>query len=154
VKVRHTLLIALIMTALLGVSTPSQGVVLPPQTASAISIATPHLVRPPVHVSRSTARSAILIPSVVRVFGRCVINHESRYAKPSPYRAQNPHSTASGAYQFINKTWRHYQTLAGFGGRYSRAKYAPPLVQDLVFAAAIKRGHYYHWRGTHCGHGT
>lgn len=39
------------------------------------------------------------------------------------YAAQNPRSTASGAYQILNTTW------ARFGG-YNRAVDAPPAVQD------------------------
>lgn len=38
-------------------------------------------------------------------------------------RAENPTSTASGKWQFIDRTW------AGFGG-YSHASYAPEKVQD------------------------
>lgn len=52
------------------------------------------------------------------------------WAMDYDYRNQNPSSTASGAWQFLDSTW------AGYGG-YSRAMYAPPAVQDakarLVF---------------------
>lgn len=39
------------------------------------------------------------------------------------YTAENPDSTASGAYQFLDSTW------AGYKG-YSRAMHAPPALQD------------------------
>lgn len=45
---------------------------------------------------------------------------------PGSYTAQNPRSTASGRYQFIDSTWQGLTAAAG----YSRAVYAPPAVQD------------------------
>ena len=47
------------------------------------------------------------------------------------YQAQNPSSTASGAYQFLDTTWQSLDASAG----YSRAKFAPASVQD---AAALE----------------
>jgi hypothetical protein len=64
----------------------------------------------------------------------CVRHFESdRGAFPfvGGYGAQNPTSTASGAYQFLDSTWRGASARAGFGG-YARAKYAPWYVQDAV----------------------
>ena len=47
------------------------------------------------------------------------------------YKAQNPTSTASGAYQFLDTTWQGLSAAKG----YSKAKYAPASVQD---AAALE----------------
>jgi hypothetical protein len=50
------------------------------------------------------------------------------------YRADNPHSSASGAWQITDGTWD------GFAG-YSRALYAPPRVQDAkALALWLDRG--------------
>lgn len=48
------------------------------------------------------------------------------------YTAQARTSSASGAYQFIDSTWRNLSNQAGYGGQYARAKDAPPAVQDAV----------------------
>lgn len=50
------------------------------------------------------------------------------------YGAQNPTSTASGAYQFIDATWRSLSSKYGIGTEYSKAKLAPPEIQDAVAA--------------------
>ena len=53
------------------------------------------------------------------------------------YTAQNKLSTASGAWQFLDSTWRGY----GFSERYhvSKAKYASPFQQDEAFVYAYEQ---------------
>jgi hypothetical protein len=65
-----------------------------------------------------------------------------RFESGGDYTAQNPNSTASGAYQFVNPTWRQYASQIGVDtGQYPTAGSAPPEVQDQVFAQAVsKRG--------------
>lgn len=74
------------------------------------------------------------------------------------YVAHNPISTASGAYEYIDSTWRKVAPMAGVHG-YSRAMQAPPFAQDQVasftiHAPAKQTGGYGNWKGDHCGHGT
>lgn len=77
----------------------------------------------------------------------CIRSHES--ARAGGYSAENPRSSASGAYQFIDSTWRTAAARAGHPG-YSRAKYAPWYVQDAVALHTINNGGRSHWRGTGC----
>ena len=46
------------------------------------------------------------------------------------YIAQNPTSTASGAYQFINATWQYTAQQTGVGTQYTSAADAPAWMQD------------------------
>jgi hypothetical protein len=60
------------------------------------------------------------------------------------WRAQNPTSSASGGYQFLDSTW------AGHGG-YARAKDAPPHVQRERFLALWADGAgASHWTESVC----
>ena len=54
------------------------------------------------------------------------------------YGAQNPGGSASGAYQFIDSTWQSLTQKYGIGTEYSKAKDAPPAVQDAVAAAYVQ----------------
>lgn len=52
---------------------------------------------------------------------------------PPNYLAENHHSTASGAAQYLDSTWNDY-------GGYRRAMQAPPSVQEERFTADLARG--------------
>ncbi len=48
------------------------------------------------------------------------------------YTAQNPTSSASGAYQFIDSTWQSLTKKYGIGTEFQKAKDAPPAIQDQI----------------------
>lgn len=85
-------------------------------------------------------------------FLTCVRHHESdrgAYPHINGYGAQNPYSSASGAYQFIDSTWRNVSARAGYGG-YPTAAHAPWWVQDAVALWLYNNGGKSAWTGTGC----
>lgn len=85
-------------------------------------------------------------------FLTCVRHHESdrgAYPHINGYGARNPRSTASGAYQFLNSTWRNVSGRAGHPG-YARAADAPWYVQDAVALWLYNNGGRSAWAGTGC----
>lgn len=78
-------------------------------------------------VSRTSPRSPSDWVESVRL---CIIARESG----GNYRAQNRYSTASGAYQFIDGTWRAVTGLPG------SAKDYPAAVQDAAFYKLFDNG--------------
>ncbi len=85
-------------------------------------------------------------------FLTCVRHHESDrgpYPHTNGYQAQNPYSTASGAYQFLDSTWRNVSASAGHGG-YRRAKDAPHEVQDAVALWTFHNIGRSPWAGSGC----
>lgn len=85
-------------------------------------------------------------------FLTCIRHHESDRG-PWPhingYGAENPSSSASGAYQFLDSTWRKMSAQAGYPG-YARASYAPYYVQDAVILWVYDHGGRSHWAGAGC----
>jgi hypothetical protein len=78
-------------------------------------------------------------------FLACVRKHESG----GNYQAKNPVSTASGAYQFLDSTWRTMSDRAGHRG-YGSARSAPPHIQDAVAIYTVNSGWRSAWNGTGC----
>lgn len=95
------------------------------------------------HPSRSAPRAAVS-------FLRCVIAHESG-GNP---KAENPVSTASGLFQFIDGTWRHYAAHVPAAKKHRHAADAPAAVQWQVALLAVRWHGHGNWYGTRCGYGT
>ena len=82
----------------------------------------------------------------------CVRHHESDrsdYPFINGYQAKNSRSSASGAYQFLDSTWRNVSRDAGHPG-YGRAMDAPDWVQDEVALWTYHNQGDSAWNGTGC----
>lgn len=85
-------------------------------------------------------------------FLTCVRHHESDrgpWPHANGYRAENPYSSASGAYQFIDSTWRNVSARAGHPG-WTHAAHAPEHIQDAVALWLYNNGGRSAWTGTGC----
>lgn len=93
------------------------------------------------------------VPHSARTIWLCIRRHESLHA--GHYRAENPHSTASGAGQWLNGTWDGVARWVKVGGefvarQYDEAKDAPAWVQDAAFVHVYRHGGLKMWHGTWC----
>lgn len=91
------------------------------------------------------------VPRWIRDLGMCIRAHESHH-NPN---AENPVSTASGAYQYLDGTWQGVAKWVKVNGvrvaaEYRRASDAPYWVQDAAFIHTIQRGGIRAWHGTGC----
>lgn len=86
------------------------------------------------------------VPEWIRSLGMCIRAHESHHN----YNAENPISSASGAYQYIDSTWRGVSEWVDGADKYPRASSAPPHIQDKVFIHTIRHGGIRAWHGTWC----
>lgn len=86
-------------------------------------------------------------PAWVEAFGRCVSKHESW--SPHMWTAENPISSASGGFQFIDGTFAAWLGRAGISGN-RHAAYNSPVIQVRVFAYAVTHGAKKAWHGTNC----
>lgn len=73
------------------------------------------------HYHHNQATYSNSMPSLLRRIGGC--ESDGSPTAPINYTAQNPDSTASGGFQFLDTTWNRFH---GF----LRAKDAPPAIQD------------------------
>jgi hypothetical protein len=72
-------------------------------------------------------------------------------AGTSNYTIVNKTSGASGAYQYLDSSWRQYATQAGVDvGQYPTAASAPPAVQDAVFQSTVQQVGLSPWTCPNC----
>jgi hypothetical protein len=63
---------------------------------------------------------------------------KARESSGGDYTAQNPTTSASGAYQFVDETWQGLTKKYGIGTEYTKAKLAPKDIQDAVAAKYVQ----------------
>jgi hypothetical protein len=102
----------------------------------------------PTRQSQAAARSRPL-GSSDEAFLRCVVKRESG----GDPRAQNPYSSASGLFQFIDGTWRAYARESGIGDEHARAKHAPAATQWALARWVVENKGRYPWKPTVPGTG-
>lgn len=86
-------------------------------------------------------------PASIEQFAWCVVKHESWNS--GRWTAENPYSTASGAFQFIDGTFEVWLKRAGLSGSRHAADNSP-AIQTRVFIYAVTHGGKSAWRGTNC----
>ena len=94
-------------------------------------------------------------PRWIRDLAECIRRHESIHV--GHYKADSGTSTASGAYQFLQRTWDGNAKWAKWVDTRVAREYVgvapsqvPPWVQDVVFIHSIEQGGIHNWDGTGC----
>jgi hypothetical protein len=137
-----------------------------PEALAAIVLHLPSADRHPSPSRAAVARiveAATVLPGRWQAFARCVIARES-HGNP---KARNPHSSAQGKYQFLDRSWRRGLSFMvrdrlvrvgmtrGAANALRRDLASRPIaewsasLQDVGFAEVITRGGWEHWSGGH-----
>lgn len=109
----------------------------PPTTAGPTTTSTTSVVTTPPKPSRGVQRTQ------TQSSGIQVLERIKKCESKGDYRARNPRSTASGAYQYLDSTWRAY----GYAKRYgvSRAYLATPAQQEEAAVDTYRRNGTRDW---------
>lgn len=126
------------------------------------------LKRPSRGAHGSVVRDAATIPRSLRSWAACVLDRESGGTldrRSSGQGARNPASSASGRWQFLDRSWRRglsfmvRDRLVEFGLPRSQARAVraylsarpisewPGWYQDIGFIEVVSRGGKHHWNG-------
>ena len=129
------------------------------------------LERPSRGAHSSAIRDAARVPAKHRPFASCVLDRESGGTLDriqSGVGAKNPHSSASGRWQFLDSQWRDglafmvRDRLIQFGMPKDEARNIRKQLsrmpiyrwngywQDIGFNEVIERGGAHHWHGPGC----
>lgn len=126
------------------------------------------LNRPSRGVHASVVRDAATIPRSLRPWAACVLDRESGGSlddRSSGVGARNPSSSASGRWQFLDRSWRDglaymvRDRLVDHGLPHRQAREVrvwlqqrpisewPGWYQDIGFLEVVQRGGRHHWSG-------
>lgn len=129
-----------------------------------------HMDKPHKGTHATPVREAAAIPSKAMPFAKCVAYRETGITnlnnRQSREDAQNPRSSASGRWQFLNTQWQHggsfmvRDRLIDHGMPKQKAKEVRHALgdtpihkwdgwfQDVLFNEVIARGGWKHWAGS------
>jgi len=82
----------------------------------------------------STSTSSVNASADAKQIMAAIRTHESG----GDYTISSPGSTASGAYQFLDDSWKNLTKKYGIGQEYARAKMAPKEIQDTIAAKFVE----------------
>lgn len=157
---------AVLLAAVLHVSPSESKIPAPALLGASVQERQWTVQRPSRGTHASAVQNASRMPSNIRPFAACVLDRESGGTLDRPQSgagARNPHSSAAGRWQFLDRLWR--PSLAGqvvarlrdFGLPRQQANRTrewlehhniatwPGVLQDIGFIEVVSRGGAHHW---------